>query len=411
MSELQLNPMKILFVDDEPRVLDGLRRMLRGYRHEWHMRFCEGPLLALEALQQEKFDVVVTDMRMPVMDGAELLSRIRELHPETVRIVLSGQSEQERILRAVGPAHQYLSKPCNPEELRATIIKASLLGNRLDNLILKSIVSQLGVLPSLPRLYVDVVEELAKEDCSVGKIGTLISQDIGMTAKLLQLVNSSFFGLPVHVVDAKHAVALLGTNTIRQLVMAAGIFRQTNGCSEKQFFLKQLCDHSMAVATIARAIATEAKLHKDSVDNSFLSGVLHDVGKLVLVENYGVEYLQLNQKAKCQDLPTLDAELQTYRATHADVGGYLLGLWGLPQEIIEAVALHHRPEFSPCNEFTPLTALHIANALAHNNLNEELPAVRINMAYLQRIGIDEHLEHWRSMADETLALARPGVLV
>jgi putative nucleotidyltransferase with HDIG domain len=409
MNENESESMRILFVDDEPRVLDGLRRMLRGRRELWHMRFCEGPLLALEALQQEPFDVVVTDMRMPVMDGAELLSRIREQYPQTIRIVLSGQSEQERVLRAVGPAHQYLSKPCNPEELRETIVKASRLGKRLDNPMLKSLVSKLSVLPSLPKLYTELVEELAKEDCSVGRIGTLISQDIGMTAKLLQLVNSSFFGLPVHVVDIKHAVALLGTNTIRQLVMAAGVFRQTTGSGDKQLFLRQLFDHSMIVASIAKVIAVDAGLSRESVDNAFLAGVLHDIGKLVFNDNFAAEYAQIQEQSKCRESLIGEAEVAAFGASHADVGGYLLGLWGLPHEIIEAVAFHHDPRSSPAETLAPLTAVHLANAICHEAPDNG--PISLDMDYVCHLKIEDRLDSWRAMAAETAAQTGPGALV
>jgi putative nucleotidyltransferase with HDIG domain len=409
MSEIEIEAMRILFVDDEPRVLDGLRRMLRTSREQWHMRFCDGPLRALEALQEEPFDVVVTDMRMPVMDGAELLSRIRDQYPQTIRIVLSGQSEQERVLRAVGPAHQYLSKPCNPDELRSTILKASLLGRRLENTGLKSLVSKLSVLPSLPKLYVELVEELAKEDCSVSKIGSLISQDVGMTAKLLQVVNSSFFGLPVHVVDLKHAVSLLGTNTIRQLVMAAGVFRQATGASDKQAFLRQLFDHSMAVGSVAKSLATDAGLPKESVDNAFLAGVLHDVGKLVLVDNFDSEYTNILLQSQYRDCPTGDLEVENYGSSHADIGGYLLGLWGLPQEIIEAVAFHHDPASGLCDSFTPLTAVHIADAFCHEQ-TEDSPD-QLDWAYIRRLQIEDRLESWRSRAPKCVGIITPGAPV
>ena len=123
----------VLFVDDEPQILDGLRRNLRAYRREWTMGFCEGAEQALSAMAESPFDVIVSDLQMPGMDGAELLTRVRDQYPDTVRIVLSGQSEQERILQAVGPAHQYLSKPCDPEFLKKTITSASLLNKRMNN--------------------------------------------------------------------------------------------------------------------------------------------------------------------------------------------------------------------------------------------------------------------------------------
>ena len=220
-------------------------------------------------------------------DGAELLTRVRDQYPDTVRIVLSGQSEQERILRAVGPAHQYLSKPCDPEFLRLTITRASMLNKRLINPQLKTLVAKMDSLPSLPQIYFDLSEELRSEEASVERVGSLISRDISMTAKVLQLVNSSFFGLPVHVNDANHAAALLGLNTLKPLVLTASIFRQLEESRVSATFLENILSHSLAVAGIAKQLAKQEQLDRDTVDNTFIAGALHDVGKVVLADNFG----------------------------------------------------------------------------------------------------------------------------
>src|ERR1017187_6368046 len=111
----------LLFVDDEVRVLQGLQRQLYGMRNEWNMNFKEGGAKALDFMASAPVDVIVTDMMMPGMDGAQLLTEVMKRHPDTIRIVLSGHADREAILRLVGPAHQYLSKPCDAEELRNAI--------------------------------------------------------------------------------------------------------------------------------------------------------------------------------------------------------------------------------------------------------------------------------------------------
>lgn len=394
---------RILFVDDEPKVLDGLRRMLRALRREWTMEFCEGPEQALAAMAEAPFDVVVSDMRMPGMDGAELLTRVRDLYPDTVRIVLSGQSEQERILRAVGPAHQYLSKPCDPESLRQTISRASLLGKRMNNPQLKTLVSQMDSLPSLPDIYFDLVEELRSEEASVERVGALISRDISMTAKVLQLVNSSFFGLPVHVNDASHAAALLGLNTLKPLVLTASIFRQLEESRVSPSFLEKVLSHSLAVAGISKQLAKTEGLDRDTVDNTFIAGALHDVGKIVLADNFGRDYTVLGHKAAAQQSSIVELEAEQFGASHADVGGFLLGLWGLPQEIIEAVAFHHDPATSVDESFSPLTAVHVADVLSKSSNDPALDftaSCEVKQAYLARLGLDHRLEEWRVVADE-----------
>ncbi len=399
---------RVLFVDDEPQVLDGLRRSMRAYRREWTMEFCEGAEQALTLMAEGPFDVIVSDLQMPGMDGAELLTRVRDKYPDTVRIVLSGQSEQERILQAVGPAHQYLSKPCDPAFLRKTVTSAVLLNKRMDNPKLKTLVSQMDSLPSLPDIYFELVEELRDENASVDRIGALISQDLGMTAKVLQLVNSSYFGLPVHVNDAGHAAALLGLNTLKPLVLTASIFRQLEKSRVSTTFLETVLAHSMTIGGVAKQLAKSEGLDRDTIDNTFIAGALHDVGKIVLADNFGRDYTVLCHKAKVQETAIMDLEIEQFGASHADVGGFLLGLWGLPQEIIEAVAFHHDPSSSVDESFTPLTAVHVANILGDQPSDPTLEPTavgQIDKKYLASLGLENRSEAWHAIAEASVELA------
>jgi len=220
------NKKRVLFVDDEPRILDGLKRMLRHMRDEWEMSFVESGEAALKVLESARFDVVVSDMRMPGMDGAELLTRVMERYPQIVRIVLSGHADKEMILKTVRPAHQYLSKPCDPEKLRSTVARASALRGLLADELLKQLVSQMSTLPSAPSLYNEVMNELRSGEGSVQRVGEIVSKDVGMTAKILQVVNSAFFGVPRHVESPAQAVSLLGLETIKALALSAQVFSQ-----------------------------------------------------------------------------------------------------------------------------------------------------------------------------------------
>src|ERR1700758_5310713 len=141
---------RILFVDDEPMVLDGVRRSLHAMRKDWEMSFVNSGHEALEAMAGQTFDIVVTDMRMPGMDGAQLLEEVKKRSPQSLRVILSGQSDRETILRSVNPTHQYLSKPCDGEELRTRLMRAFALKDLLENPELKGLVSKLDSLPSLP---------------------------------------------------------------------------------------------------------------------------------------------------------------------------------------------------------------------------------------------------------------------
>ncbi|TWT99310.1 Hydrogenase transcriptional regulatory protein hupR1 [Botrimarina colliarenosi] len=379
----------ILFVDDEPNILSGLRRMLRTRRGGWEMAFCESGASALERLAETPVDVVVSDMRMPGMDGAELLTRVRELYPDTVRMILSGHSDQEMTLRAVGPAHRYLAKPCDPVLLTEAIDASLELHSRVRSTEVRRLVEAVDSLPMLPEVYTELVEEMANARACVQTAGKIISRDLGMSAKILQLVNSSFFGLPVRVSDVPHAVALLGLGVIRPLVLTTGVFRQFEGRDLGGFSLARLTDHSMRVAVRARDLAsTECEhLSGDDLSDVFLGGLVHDVGRLVLAQHRPGDYARLVSESADQPNRLTDCERELFGATHCEVGGYLLQLWGLPAPLVKAVALHHEPSVSRSDRFEALTAIHAAEVLVDNEADWD-------RGYLDQVGLGDRPAVW-----------------
>ena len=204
----------LLFVDDEPRILDGLRRQLHAKRDEWDMAYAVSSAEALQLLAQKPYDVVISDMRMPEMDGAQLLQAVRELYPNTARLVLSAQSDKDTLIRALGPAHQYLIKPCTADVLQATLARVFMVQDLFADGPLKRLVSQMKTVPSLPTLYYEIVAACQSADTSAEKVGQIIARDMGMTAKILQLVNSASFGLHQPVLTPTQAVVYLGLETI-----------------------------------------------------------------------------------------------------------------------------------------------------------------------------------------------------
>lgn len=243
---------RILFVDDDPNLLQGLQRMLRGMRHEWDMEFVGSGLEALERLSQAEFDVIVSDVRMPRMDGIQLLTQIRERFPRVIRLLLSGQADNEKILHSVGPAHQFLAKPCDPENLKTCIARCCGLQETLSNEKMRNLVSQIDHLPSLPSLYTQLVEELESPEPSIQKISAIIEQDVGMTARVLNLVNSAFFSLTRRVTSAAQASAYLGMNTLKDLVLVMKIFEQFKGDRVTGITSEGLWHHSLETGMLAK---------------------------------------------------------------------------------------------------------------------------------------------------------------
>lgn len=391
---------RILFVDDEPLVLQGIQRSLRAMRTEWEIEFASGGPEALETMAKTPCDVVITDMRMPGMDGAQLLDLVKTRFPRTVRIILSGQSDRETILRSVGPSHQYLSKPCDLDELKQKLVRAFALREMLDDPHLKEVIGRLKTVPSLPALYVAVTEALRHPETPIRKIGDLIAQDMGMCAKVLQLANSAFFGLSCHVSDPQQAVSLIGIDNLKALVLSVQVFSDLGNRFTQE--LGFLWNHSMTTASFAQAIARVQSSSRETVDNAFAAGLLHDVGRLVLASAFGAEYQQVLKRAAEPGALLAKCEADAFGCTHNGVGAYLLGLWGLGDSIVEAVAWHHQPAHAQPTSFSALIAVHAADCYGnqmdfHPGLDENSV---IDEPLLTQLGLQPQLLSWQKACEK-----------
>ena len=388
---------RILFVDDEGMVLQGLRRMLHPLREEWEMDFADSGAKALELMAVQPFDVVVSDMRMPGMSGAELLGEVMARHPKTVRLILSGQSEKDLIMKCVGATHQFLAKPCEPEALKATIARATSLDFHLSSERVRTLVSRMNRLPSMPSLYLELTKLLADEDVSLEQIGEVISRDIAMTAQILKLVNSAFFGLPRELATPGEAVSYLGVEILKALALALNVFSQFNSTPVPGFSVEDLRRHSLSVAAGARKLARCENADVTTANESFTAGVLHDAGQLVLLTNFPAEYVDVAGLMKTRGLSELDAEREVFGTSHVEVGGYLFGLWGLPVPVVEAIGLHHQPGQCVEKRFGALTTVHVANALL-GGAGKPAPGIpsTVDETYLREAGVLERLPAWQA---------------
>lgn len=398
---------RILFVDDDPSVLQGLGRMVRSLRTEWQLAFATSGREALEILAADHFDVIVSDMRMPGMDGAELLAEVMRRHPHMVRIVLSGQAEQATILRSIGSTHQYLWKPCDPETLRQTLVRACALRGMLADDALTRLVSRLDTLPSPPTLYLAVLEECRSSRGSVLKIAEVVAQDVAMSAKILQLVNSAFFGRRRRVTSPLQAVQLLGLNTVKALMLSAHVFSEFHGTAKTGEVVDRLHEHGLAASACARLIAAAERCREEVVDDAAVGALLHDIGELILAANLPDQHERALSLAEAKGIRVSDAEVEVLGATHAAVGAYLLGLWALPDAVVEAVAFHETPAACLSGRFSPLTIVHVADVLAHELMHGDASgaAVRLDTDYLERLGVAHRLPAWREACCEAVQVS------
>lgn len=334
---------KILFVDDEVMVLNGLKRMLHRYKNEWLMYFAEGGRAAIGILEHEDIQVVVTDMKMPEIDGYDLLLRVKDRWPHIVRIVLSGHSERESIVKTATLAHQYLSKPSSSELIKETIDKALHLNDILFNENARRVLSQIDALPSPPDLYNKIIQIIESPTGSISQVGKLVAQDIGISANILKQVNSSFWGLPQKVTTPEMAVNMLGSDLIRSLVLNSHILRSIPVHESTGFSVKELMNQSMIASRLGKELAILEGLPTLLKDAASISGLFHDIGELILDSYFPQSHKVSMEVANKKKIHQYEAESEVLGVMHQELGAYLLGLWGMSVTIVEAVAKHHNP--------------------------------------------------------------------
>ena len=395
-----LEKKRILFVDDEPMVLKGIQRTLRKMKNVWEMTFTNSGREALAILDEKPMDVIISDMKMPEMDGTQLLMEVKRRHPHIVRLILSGHVEQETTIQSVQFAHQCLSKPCDVEQLKQTLAKLFALREILDDDALKKIVSQIESLPSLPSIYTEIVAEMQSDDPSIQNVATIIGRDVSMTAKILQVVNSVFFGLPQKISNPQQAVMLLGLDTIKALVLSVKIFSEFSQKQYAWFNLDGIFNHSVCVSSHAKAIVKSENLDQDLVNYSLMAGLLHDLGKLILATNFNDTYEQLMAESRKADRQLWELEQNAFGTSHAEIGAYLMGLWNIEYPIIEAIAFHHCPSKSASTQMGLLTAVHIADGLDHEDESSHIAEAGFvyDNAYLDRLGVSGRITEWRQIS-------------
>jgi HD-like signal output (HDOD) protein/CheY-like chemotaxis protein len=347
--------MRVLFVDDELNILQAMRRSLHDMREQWTMEFVPSGAAALQSLAGVPADVVVSDMRMPGMDGWQLLAEVKRLYPQTVRLVLSGHADPSSVMRAVGTAQLYLAKPCESAALKAAITQTQMLRQLLSSERLALLVGRVGMLPCAPKAFQEILTCLQNPAASLADAAKIIGRDVAMTANIMKLVNSAFFGSRRPITTTERAVAYLGMDTLGALVLGHSVFQGDSATGIAGFSPERLWQHSFETGAAARAIAFSENLSIAKADEAFLAGVLHDVGKIVFSANAA----SLSSQAGAVDM---EAQMAAH---HSEVGAYLLGLWGFPNSIVCAVAFHHMPGMAPEQCMSLARIVHVADRLVH----------------------------------------------
>lgn len=399
---------KVLFVDDDVNMLAGLQRMLRPLRHEWQMRFVASGPEALNALSEESYDAIVTDMRMPDMDGVQLLSEVNRRYPEMVRIILSGFSEAESVMRTVGPAHQFLAKPCPPETLIDVLRRSMALRQMVDSDAMRGLLAGIKNLPTPPETYFRLIKYLEDPNASFAGTAQIIERDVAMTAELLKLTNSAYFALPTRVSSPLQAVRVLGFEILRSLVLQVGIFQSFHGQAKEKEMMEAVNRDSFRVAHIARRIGKLEGFEMSRVEECFCAGMLCSIGALVLLDCLPKQFARVKSRVLAGEDP-VEAELAEFGCTQFQVGAYLLGLWGFKHSVVEAVAFADQPGSQPASRLDVSAVVHVARVLAGpfpgftlGEADDHAGRMPLDMGYLSQLGKQDRLGIWMIESNQVI---------
>lgn len=383
---------RVMFVDDEPALLEDIQNRARRLHDRWDMRFATSGEQALAQMQREPADVIVSDMHMPGMGGDVLLTKVRERYPECVRFILSGQTGSDGALRLMPVAHQVLTKPCDAPTLERSIERIRSLRSRAGRSHVQAALGLLQSLPALPKNYHDLVAEIENENSSAASVGAIIERDVAMTARLLQVANSAHYGAPRAVRSARDAVSLLGLGPIRSILLSLQLFRAMSGAAApKGFSLEQV----QAQSTQAASLAMQMLRNPTERQLAYSAGMLHEIGTLLLAMGMPEPFMQTRIEAKLSEEPLHVVEARIIGCDHAEIGAHMLALWGLPVPIVEAVAYHHEPEASGELRFGATAAVHVAAQLAQQAVAPTRPADRdLDHAFIERLHMREAVAGW-----------------
>ncbi len=399
---------RVLFVDGANKELRALRRGLRPLRDRWDMTFTTDVEQALGLVDEGGVDVVVCDDDLRATDGTTFLQTVRRHDPATLRVLLRRGSDAGTAMRAARVAHQVFSKPCDAETVHATVDRALRLRSMIDSAATRAFVTDLDSLPGAPVIHAELTEALSDPEVGLDVVAAIVGKDQSVAAKVMQLVNSAFFGLASPITSLERAAVYLGIDALRGLVLHVEVIRAFQAAADpsRARVIEEFSAHAFEVASVAEAIVGRGPAGGEA----FTAGLLHDIGKLVLVIERFEQWAAVRAAARVSNTHILEHEREHLGVTHAEIGAALLGLWGLPFNIVEAVAFHHSPAEAARPDFSLAGAIHVADALTHEARGETPgrggPA--LDHDYLRRTQVSSLLDDWRARQHHTTTSATRG---
>jgi HD-like signal output (HDOD) protein/ActR/RegA family two-component response regulator len=372
--------MKVLFVDDEIMILNGLKRAF--FRSKWQLLFADSADKALQILKQESVDFIISDMRMPGMNGADLLEIVSVLYPQIVRIILSGHSNEETAKKASFVAHQWFNKPCQSKALENVLNHIYLVRNSLPNPAVREAVGKIKTLPSPPKVYMRLSASLNDKSIDMQKISEIIANDPALVAKILQLTNTSFFSNGKQVESLAEAITRLGVDLVFSIVIAAETYDKIHEILGYSITDEQ--KHCLSTARLAASMV-EPSFRQETI----LVGLLHNIGKFILCQ-LSPDIMASYIKQRVIGADNIELEQRLFNTDHTQLAGYLLHLWNFSYNLIENIVLHHQPLKLMKGNFGSGAAVYVASRLLRQQ--------DIDEDFIEHFNIADKIIVWRDKA-------------
>jgi HD-like signal output (HDOD) protein/CheY-like chemotaxis protein len=384
----------IYIVDDQPPVLEIAVAIIKAVMPEAVATGFNDPLQALAAIKASPPDLILSDQLMPGMSGSQLLEEARTVAPGTLRIMMSGFVPLDQ-LTVITSAHQYVAKPFDAPQLKRILERTFAARDRVPDKKLQTVVASLRSLPSLPQVHHTLLTELENNRGASAAIGQMVAQDAGLSAKVLQLANSPLFGREYLVSSPAEAVFCLGTGMITAVVLSQTLFKHYRANSHPEFSLAQVWHHCWDTAALAQCYCREHQLPRQTREEAFLAGLLHEIGRLILIANFPDQYSTACEAARKAHSPLGPRLREVFAAAPCEIAAFLLDLWGMPDSVVAAVSMLENPEREKAAGFTAVSALYIGDQIASRSTPPDpFPPAEWNAAYPRSLGCPEELQQW-----------------
>lgn len=393
--------LKILFVDDEKKVLSSLKRLFYNKKEEWKMDFVLGGRDALKQVREIEYDIVISDMHMPGIDGAYLLEQIQTISPYTLRFILSGYSDIDLVKKTLKVTHKFFHKPCPKDKLEKIINRVVFLRKLLPDKSLREKINQIGVLPCNPLIYAMLVEALSKSDLK--RFQDTLYYDVCMFLNLFKIIMNSFFVEAKGIYSFFKLLHNIDLSIMETVFLSQEIFLNYSDFMFKDFSINEIWRHSRLVAYLSKAIAQSFYKDYKFIEDCFIAGLLHDVGILLMLLIFKERYLNfLKNNFYKSDFEK--KEIDEFKCSHALLGAYLVGIWGANVNIVEAIAFHANPSLIKKKKLSPLSIIHFAGIFAFKNLNPLVGKSDINVdfGHYENIVSYATLKMWKNICENFL---------